>query len=149
MKNYTVKLGFIALAGCLVMVSACKHKPPGYPIIPALEYKAMVRNNDGSATFKFSFKDGDADIGNTVDMGSNFFMNLFVKNGTQWVDTNITLDYVVPVMDGGGKYTPYEGEIHVTVPAPFGMAPVSKFECWVVDRAGHQSNIVTTDEFVP
>jgi hypothetical protein len=142
------KIGLIAVTFFTICLASCKPDKPNYPITPDISYKSIVRNSDGSAVLKFTFKDGDADIGNPVDQGNNFFFTLYKKNGANW-DSVLTTGYVVLPMDGDGKYHPYEGEILVTMFAPFVVPPVSKFKCWIFDRAGHKSNEAYTEEIIP
>ena len=147
MFKFISKIGLIVLAFSSILFSGCKDKTPNYPIIPSIEFKQLVRNADGTGVLKLNFKDGDHDIGNSVDQGSNLFMELYVKNGSNW-DYTLTRPYVVPQMDVKPNRA-YEGEIDVALGTPLAMPPVSKYLCYVRDRAGHLSNKVWTDEIIP
>jgi hypothetical protein len=145
MFKFTSKIGLIGLAFSLFI--GCKDRTPNYPIEPSIAFNKFTKYNNGTAVMKFDFKDGDHDIGNSTDLGANFFFTLYVKNGTTW-DSITSYTYVIPKMDVNNNRA-YEGEIDVTVYEPYALLPVSKYLCYLKDRAGHISNSVWTDEIIP
>jgi hypothetical protein len=144
------KIGLIAVTFFSLFLASCEPDKPNYSIIPYIEFKSHAINADGSLRLSFTFKDGDADLGRPRDEGQTLFCEMYKWNTTdQTWDLVINSSYFIDPMDGGGLYHPYEGEILVDIPEPYAVPPKSKYKCWVVDRAGHRSNEVYSDEIYP
>lgn len=157
--------------GLLVVLtlSACQDPEAVFPETPRIEFLSMeplILNPDDSLCISrnecfritFRYEDGDGDLGDDSDAGPN---NLFIE------DTREDLPYDVPPVFYDGKFsyrlpqslTPdarnlsIQGTISVAMPLIQVLYPpfepeTTRFDIYIVDRAGNQSNTITTDELV-
>lgn len=149
------KIGLIASIS-FALNSCVKEEP--FPIEPAIKYLGFVYNTDGSATLKYSFTDGDGDIGIEQDeSGYNYYIHYYNKdvNGdfVPYVmppDTNpMIVPYrIMPIynINPGKKKKSSKGEIWITLYEPiFPAGETMKVACQLFDQAGHSSSL----EFSP
>jgi hypothetical protein len=161
MKHFKYSGLFIFL-GMLFSTSCVKEK--NFPLEPKIEFLCFKSYGIDSADCIISFKDGDGDIGimegdttsandyqlkylyrDTVD---NQFKPFDAIDSTAVMDT-LFYSYRVPNITPEGQYKALEGEIKAklrSAPVYFPGHSVVKFEIRLRDRAGHLSNIVTTNE---
>ena len=152
LKKYALHLFFLPL------LAACA-SPPDYPIEPAIEFVGLTKDTLQRGSFfndttfvTFSFTDGDGDIG---DQDS---LQLFVKDSR---DT-FTNSFRIPFVPELGASNGLKGEITVRIFSSccifppelfldgcsdvYNQMPYDKltFDIFIKDRAGNQSNIITT-----
>jgi hypothetical protein len=159
MKQFIKIVFFVALTGAII--SSCvkeKHFPPQ----PAIQFERFVTYGNDSADCFITFQDGDGDIGIQQDdhtSPDDLKMKYLYKDangiyvpvdssfGTPQFDT-LFYSYRVPYVTPNGQYKALDGEIKVKLRAApiFGPHNFVKFEIVLKDRAGHKSNMVTTNE---
>lgn len=153
LKKYASVCLFLALLG------ACA-SPPDYPIVPAIEYvqlskDTMIRGSffNDTTFVTFSFTDGDGDVG---DQDS---LQLFVVDSRN----DFINDFRIPFVPELGASNGIKGEISVRLFTSCCIFPPDLFldgcndvysempydeltyDIYIKDRAGNQSNIITTD----
>lgn len=137
---------------------------PDYPDVPQIEYIGLSSNtmnqsavNEDSLTLFFSFTDGDGDLGL---MPNDAATNIVV---TDTRDRNIRDLFKSPFIPEDGIGNGISGEIQLKLYStccifPDGIPPCDrtsdilfdtlKYEIFIRDRAGNQSNVITTDEII-
>jgi hypothetical protein len=157
----------ICLTAVLLMFAACT-KEKIYPVEPDIEFVSFTKiqnslGNDETGILKLSFTDGDGDIGlsdadkeppfDSLSMYYyNFFITYFEKQHGVFVAVDIagTNNSRIPIISPDGKERSVKGEIEMRL---FLINPLSTFdtiryECFIVDRALHHSDTITTPEIV-
>lgn len=152
---------FIFSLFILTSVVSCK-KEASFSTIPAIEFKKFITYNIDSADCTISFKDGDGDVGVlSGDTNSyNLKMKYLYKNsagnfvaydadpGTLVFDT-LFYTFRIKTITPDGQYKAIDGDITAQLRAAPIFNPkhsVVKFSINLWDRAGHESNTVTTNE---
>lgn len=155
----------IALAGIVLLIVSSCQKPRSYSVIPAITYKNFTITDSSHAILQISFTDGDGDIGYPSDNTSapaNFYIEylydsagiyvpaLFPPSSTPdpVVGDTVAYPYHIPYITPTGKDKSLNGQIQVNVSNWY--LPLSKtfeYRVWLIDRAGHISNRVTTPAF--
>lgn len=150
----------------MILVSACLPKVD-YPDQPQIEYIGFIPGNsaniaDSVGVVQISFTDGDGDLGlepsdtnGVFHQDSTYYFNLFVnyfekKEGVFELITPVFPNHVrIPNLTPTGSDKTLEGEMNVGVFADF-TSPYDtvKWELYLVDRALHHSNVVSTHEIV-
>ncbi|HET6224684.1 MAG TPA: hypothetical protein VFF27_00300 [Bacteroidia bacterium] len=161
-------LFYLILLVCLTAAIGCI-KEKQFPPEPVIEFQDFVnyigpRGTVDSADCIIKFTDGDGDVGlaegDTISP-PNLRMKYLYKNlvdgkfypmdaidSTTVLDT-LFFDYRIPTLTPDGQYKALDGTIKAKFRAPPVFYPghkVVKFEIVLKDRAGHKSNIVTTNE---
>ncbi len=151
----------IGLFSVMVLGIASCAKKENYSFIPAITYKSLVENGDGSATLQVSFTDGDGDIGyNTTNPPVDFFVEILQQDSTGKYNPIIDpllsdpimgdtayVPYNVPYITPSGSNKELSGQIQVIMAAGswyFKANTNVEFKVWLVDRAGHISNRIIT-----
>ncbi len=153
---------------CLLIVGGIVHscqKKEEYPIIPEIKFESLLKIFNPATmvydrgVFKISFKDGDGDIGLTESdvlppYDYNFFISYYeLQNGDTIrviiADSN-EFNARIPVLTPEGANKSIKGEIEDTLfiynyQSEFDTI---KFDAYILDRALHQSNVVTTGWFI-
>lgn len=162
MKHFSSILFCTLLFG--VSVTSCV-KEKNFPIEPKIEFKEYLKYSLDSADCIILFKDGDGDIGvlegDTIPdlkmkylyKGADLLFHPYDETfGTSKFDT-LFYTYRVPDLMPEGQYKALDGEIKIKLRASPIYNPlhrVVKFEIRLQDRAGHLSNIVSTNEiYIP
>lgn len=151
-----------------LLLFSCKKKEE-YPIEPAITFKSFVKipqsnGIDNKGILTLSFTDGDGDIGlsqgDTVGdfaPGSEFYYNFFItyyekqKGVMTAVELPFTNNARIPVLKNRNKNnTAIRGDISIElfINNPFSAYDTIQYECYIVDRAFHKSNVVRTEEIV-
>lgn len=133
----------------MLCLGACI-KPPDYAETPAIEFisvdKASVIEGADSVLIRFSFTDGDGDLGPVNDQDST--INLFLVDSRD----ESTKPYQLPNLTPGGNIKAISGEVTVKVEGFSCQAGVTEdeltYKIYVKDRAGHKSNEITTTSLV-
>lgn len=150
-----------------VLASGCS-KEPQYPAEPQISFVSFtkVQNNTGKddkGILKINFTDGDGDIGLTdadiqapFDTTSMYYYNLFItyyekQNGTYVaVDLPLSNNARFPLVPPANQGNPLTGDIDVElyINNPFSTFDTIRFDVFIVDRALHHSNIISTQDIV-
>ncbi len=142
-------LSALLMAGCV--------SSPGFSDVPEIEFTALSSYsmnqgavNDDSIAIFFNFKDGNGDIGDSDKANIVLTDN---RTGEQFDK------FRVPVIPLPGSSNGVEGEVRLLVlttccifpdPIPPCSSPSQfptnelSFDIYLVDRAGNQSNVITT-----
>jgi hypothetical protein len=148
----------------LLGISSCKKKE-NYPITPAITFKNIIHYTPGdSLAVQINFTDGDGDIG-TSDTGApyncyleflldsvNVFVPQFTSNPMSKVTTGDTVVYAyhIPYITPAGSDKSLNGMIQIQLLRSvwcikgFDLGATIEFRVWIIDRAGHISNRITT-----
>lgn len=147
MHSLYSKFLLLALVSGLFLSSCKKSSQPS--VVPAIEYKSVnsstVKQFDGSLVFTIHYKDGDGDLGeNNADV-----KNLFLVDNR----IGITYKYRIQQLSPDGSTIPIEGNLDVTLSAVALTDTLltqqnATFSIYVTDRAGHESNHVTSGNIV-
>ncbi|MCF8302828.1 MAG: hypothetical protein K9I94_06085 [Bacteroidales bacterium] len=148
-------------------------KEENYPVEPEITFEQfLILNNDTTiderGVLKFSFTDGDGDIGLTnQDTAEPYKYNLFIsyferRNGTfeevfitvynpetEQEDT-ITFNSRIPMLLDEGVEKPISGTIEDTLFINNYNSPYDtiRFEAYIVDRELHKSNTIQTPPII-
>ena len=149
-----------------ILHTSC-NKTPNYPIEPTIQYTNFkkipqgIKDNKGVLTI--SFQDGDGDMGlrqqDTVapynivgDYYYNFFVKYFEKQNGQYVAVPlpITNNGRIPYIQRNGQRRVAEGDIDMElfINNPFSTYDTIRYEVYIVDRALHASNTITTPDII-
>lgn len=152
-----------------LVLSSCR-KTETYPEIPEIEYKSFFfrdtideLGNEGLVgRLTFSFVDGDGDIGlkqppDTINPGdpeySNLFFTMFdLQNGILVEigedELEFPLYYRIPYLEPQRMDNSLTGEVEVEFTYLLFSYDTIKYEFYITDRAGHESNIESTPLFI-
>lgn len=148
-----VILSVLMLAVSLSFV-AC-NKDGDLSPIPTIEVMGVAIENNGfkdtAATVTIYFADGDGDLG-VYDDGTqkqnNFIISCFEKKNDVW-GFLIDLSAPFPTITPTGSNKSIDGTIDYLMPLPPNVSnDTLRYELYIIDRAGNQSNKVTTEEIV-
>ena len=163
MKN--IGIGFLVMilaAACF----GCRHEPK-YSEVPHIEFVSIEKIDDGTghdnqAELTVYFQDGDGDIGlDETDKNPvfavdspyyyNFFINLYEKQDGNWVELELPtpLHARIPHLSNAVPES-IEGTISITtfINNPYSTYDTVRLTCWLVDRALHHSDTITTPEII-
>ena len=118
--------------------------------------------HDSQADLTIYFQDGDGDIGlDETDRNPvfavdspyyyNFFINLYEKQNGEWVELDLPtpLHARVPHLSDDVPES-IEGKLSITtfINNPYSTYDTVRLTCWLVDRALHHSDTITTPEII-
>lgn len=141
---------------CLLGVVSCV-KSPGFSDVPYIEFRGFERvtvQQESWTTFQFYFQDGDGDIGS--GQSANVFLQDLRQMSAQ------PERFVMPMVPVQGSGNGIEGIVTIKYNATrciyangttglsnwqegFKEIDTVVFNLYIVDRAGHKSNVVQTD----
>ncbi len=162
MKTSVSKIGFlllVAIAGwqCLNV--------PDYPDTPHIEFLSISKDTlqqgnfmEDSIVVRFSFQDGDGDIGREDQAASN---NVFFKDlRTGTIDNT----FGIPAIPQEGAANGVEGEVRIVLfstcclytdtlyypcdPHPTILYDTLQYEIYITDQAEHKSNEILTTPII-
>lgn len=162
----TIKI-FLLVFPVLALAGASCKKFETLPPEPKIEYRSfevfdtidILGNHAKGGRLKFYFEDGDGDLGMDPPNGeitdtNNLFITLYRKKGGIWRlgsddDPLKPSDYRIPYMEREGQNKILKGIISVTFLYLF-YTPndTIKYNFYIVDRASHPSNEVSTDDII-
>jgi hypothetical protein len=128
----------------ILIFSSCKKETTTPSVTPSIELKSAtptsVTEFSDPLTFTFSYKDGDGDLGeNNPDV-----KNLFLKDNR----IGITYQYRIQQLAPTNSNIAIQGTLNVQLDnvsiTDQSTSQQATFSIYVVDRAGHQSNTVTS-----
>lgn len=131
------------LVGILLVLSACE-KSSEISAVPEISFESVapqtVTEYQDSLYFTISYRDGDGDLGqNNTDEN-----NLFLQDSRNQVTYGFRIRQLAPT----NAQIAIEGKLHVTLPNTaliYNSTTESvTYTIWVVDRAGNQSNQVSS-----
>lgn len=132
----------LIILGCVFVLASCKKDKPVYSETPEIEF-VSVSNSSVSAygqplTFTISYQDGDGDLGeNTADAH-----NLYLTDNRFGITYPYRISQLAPnsslIIKGNLKVILENAGITGTSPQS------ATFSIYIVDRAGHSSNTVTS-----
>ena len=147
---------FTLLIFATLLVFACK-KPDEYPVIPNQGFDQLFY-------VTISFTDGDGDIGYksresgendpifddpTSQYYNNFIVKMFIKQNGVWNTIDTPVSSRIPYLTPDGKNKALKGDILRELNLPFPLLnDTMKYDIFIYDRALHQSNTITTPEFI-
>ena len=139
---------------------SCKKPDKNFPDEPQIEFLNFEPKGD-SAVLTIGFQDGNGDIGIEDDDTSvdfNMFIDYYEKDDQDgWIQQvdglgdPITFRYRLPILEPNGTDKSLEGEIDILM-EPTYFHPISpdndtlRYDIYLIDRAGNQSNVVTSPE---
>lgn len=161
------KILLILVFSLSAFLFSCREKIK-YPIIPHIEYVSFVKypnaqGIDNKGILKFSFTDGDGDIGlgpsDTLfpyEPGSQWYYNLFItyyekQNGDYIAVTlPMTNNSRIPVITPEGENKSIKGDIEVELFINNPISPYDTicFDVQIADRALNTSNIIRTPDIL-
>ena len=132
----------------LFQLIGCK-KQPDFPLTPVITYKGVSTTNvkEGKETIviKFSFTDGDGDLGLPQNDTSSDVRILDERVG---LNMPIEYNYRLPEIATGTKNKALSGQVEITIPNTFirpgFVVDTLTYSLRIKDRAGRFSNIITT-----
>ena len=152
-----------------LVISSCR-KTETHSEIPEIEYMSFfftdtidpLGNYGLIGKLIFSFVDGDGDIGlkqppDSIDSGdpeySNLFFTMFdVQNGILVEigddELEFPLHYRIPYLEPQRMDKSLTGEIEVVFTYLFFNYDTIKYDFYITDRAGHESNTESTPTFI-
>jgi hypothetical protein len=153
----------VSILFVLFLFMSCKEDFSSISPIPSLKsegvqvYKASSRVGDSLIVLRYSFEDGDGDIGYAEDdlfAPANFLVTFYeIENGEKkpyligGLDT-LTFNERMPNITPTGKEKSIKAQFEVYIPVPIflGYTPDSvMFESRIIDRAMNSSNSVATE----
>ncbi len=137
-NRYLLVIFILALAACK------KEDKMEYDSTPQLEFVSLtpssVFQNQDSITFTIKYSDGDGDLGENSPNAKNLFLT----------DTRIGIPYTYRVeqLAPSSSTIPIQGTLKIVLKntslTDSSNQQTTTFAIYVVDRAGHQSNTVTS-----
>ena len=150
MHELTLYIAGSAQLLLLLFTSSCQSDDINfvYPIEPeilSVEVSPLqVQEFSDSLLFTISYRDGDGDIG----WPEGDSLPLYIKDIRLPDADRFFISPQAPL----GSQISIEGQLNVHLPNTFrlgtGSQEITRFEVWLTDRAGHQSNVVLTEEVV-
>ena len=162
--------GFIFFSLLALCLSSC-YKEPNFEMTPAIEFEAITKDirldqftgaKKDSIIVSIKFKDGDGDLGlNSEERGTdakqpnyNYVVKSYrkIKGTFTAFNTPETLSGFYPRLKTDDKNGPIEGILRYRIEIETAFWPVKKdtvkFEVYIKDRAGNQSNTIETTPIV-
>lgn len=149
MNGYRNLLLVIFVFGC-VCFSSCLN-PPQYDVVPQITLISAtpltLHQQSDSLTIKFSFTDGDGDLGlSTTETGSNVCLY------DSRLANNFCYEYRIPYIEPRGTVKAISGDVSIVVPSitciPGHVTDTLTYRIQITDRAGHVSNSITTPQII-
>ena len=141
MLKQTSVLFFIAAA-----LSSCEKDPGEISPIPEIEFVSVTPQNvheyTDSLVFTISYRDGDGDLGENDPDAENFFL-ADSRN-------NVIYKFRIPQLSPDNSTIAIEGKVHATLANTAiidgSASQTFAYSIYVKDRAGNQSNTVTSSQ---
>lgn len=125
-----------------------------YPDIPQLSYKDYSYNGTDSLRVKFTFTDGDGDIGVAANgTDPNMLLTLYYKDvdGNYYIayqpgNPTVPITYEFRIGELPETRNGLQGEIHVDINSLMITYNEIQFDAVLIDQAQHRSPVVRTQE---
>jgi len=139
---------FLIISLFVSIFSSCKKDSGEISVIPEIEFVSVTPSNmveyQDSLVFTISYRDGDGDLGEDVTGAENLFLT-DSRN-------DVTYKFRIPQLAPDNANIAIQGNLNVTLSSTAildGSASQSfNYSIYVVDRAGNQSNTVTSSTVV-
>ncbi len=142
----------------LAILTGCK-KPNLYSDTPEITFKSITvqqdaSDHDVSAHLVISFTDGDGDLGNSSPSPNeppDFIVIMDTLHNGSWGSNNndSLFSGTIPYLTPSGSNKALKGDIATDVILLFGHPnDTIRYEVYILDRALHKSNVITTPEIV-
>lgn len=138
------KFKFIIYTIASLFIMSCSDDEPEYSNTPEIEFVSIspssIQEYKEEVAITIKYRDGDGDLGeNDPDV-----KNLYVtdqRNGVKY-------SYRVPELSPSGSVITIEGNLEIDMNSlsivGTGTSESATFDVYIVDRAGNQSNVITT-----
>ena len=137
--------GVLIVFAAVLFASGCKKDDLGLSETPAIEFRSIapesVTEFEEEVTIRLFYRDGDGDLGENDPA----VKNLFVTDKRNNVVYQYRIQQLAP--DGSSIAIQGELEVHINSVSILNASASSEtveFEVYLVDRAGNQSNTITT-----
>lgn len=128
----------------IITFSSCQKDPPAISTTPSITFVSVtptsVTQFKDSITFTISYQDGDGDLGQN---DPNVY-NLFLTDNR----INITYPFRIQQLAPDNANIAIEGNLNIVLPnagiTDGSTSQTATYSIYIVDRAGHQSNTVTS-----
>ena len=167
--SYYIYMGakqfFLTILMLALLLLACK-RTEKYAVEPHIEFVSLESiddpDNGMDVRLTFKFQDGDGDIGlsendlqSPFDTSSVYYYNCFItyfeKQNGEFVEVELpsSLNMRIPRLSDNTPES-ISGEIYLDLYAnnPFSPYDTIRYELYIVDRALHHSNTITTTEYI-
>ncbi len=132
----------------LFFITGCKDDEISFPVEPSIEMVSITPANPMQytepVTITIHYKDGDGDLGENNDQ----VKNCFVTDNR----IGITYEYRIKQLAPTGSSIPIDGNLNIDIGGQVLTDSSSSqsvtYTLYIVDRAGHKSNSVTTAAIV-
>src|SRR6056297_1474911 len=158
MKTYVLSIFIV-----LILFKSCE-KEEQYSDSPEIKFKNFTLAKETENGFenivgrlKFTFTDGDGDIGydpnteftedTTSTENYNTFITRFYKRNNQFI-RDTTISYIIPYMEGGVYREYLKGEIEIKLYFTNIQHDTLTFDFYIYDRKNNKSNTETTPEII-
>ncbi len=154
MKRIVIGIGIISL-----LAAACNTEPV-FSIIPEIDYVDIqpreARENVDSILITISFKDGDGDLGDLPNSGTQSITirdNRILPDGNLLPDSLAISRFSIPDLKSKARNPSIQGKIFITL-SPTIVFPRNlseqrvPFSIYIKDQSEHVSNVVFTDEIL-
>jgi hypothetical protein len=154
-----MKCKLLILSLLIIIITACQKTKDIYPITPVIAFKDFVRYNttgyDDSLITTITFTDGDGDIGlrqeDTIPK-YDFYTTVYQKQSGVFKALNLgtTTNYRMPYITPTGANKALKGTVSINFNffPPHKANDTLRYDIFIIDRAFHKSNVITTPEVV-
>ena len=159
MKNkHIIILCFFLILTCISCLKI--EELPDEPSITYLSFDTyqaydLLGNLKTFGTLKFSFVDGDGNIGRLLtqqdiadSVSYDVELTLFNKIDTLFVESEEKDYYLIPALDRKGVNKTLKGEIELLIPFDFIDYDTIKYEFFLIDKSLNKSNVEETPEII-
>ncbi|MGQ9862986.1 MAG: hypothetical protein ACUVRD_00660 [Bacteroidia bacterium] len=141
------------LAACLFV--SCRQERIIYPVEPYIEFRSISPkeiSDFGSAQIELYYRDGDGDLGGIGESATNPDLIIEdLRNPTLFPEGyDGKLYYNLPQLIKENRPISIQGTMQITLPEIARLNPAAPretliFSIYLIDRAGHKSNIIFTE----
>jgi len=138
------------------ILTGCKDEK-NYPDTPVITFKSLEKFSGSSGLdsleLTFSFTDGDGDLGSpSTDVTSrDIFVRLFEQKNGIFEEAVLAapLEYRLPYLEPRGNNNSLKGDVKINIDYNI-LQPNDTiyYKLYIKDRAGHQSNEITTSVII-
>ena len=155
-----IKLMILTISVC--GISAC-YKTPTYPIEPHIEFQdytvAQPYTITDTGNLRITFTDGDGDLGMLNNSDSGTLSKIYINN-IKYALPSVPRN--IPIIPQKGTTKAISGTIDIKLAGSGGVGLLDESYClliqhpldtltfsiYIMDRAGHKSNVITTAPLV-
>jgi hypothetical protein len=128
----------------IFFIAGCKKDKVNFPVEPGIEMVSITPSSPmqytDPVTITIHYEDGDGDLGENNDQ----VKNCFVTDNR----VGITYEYRIKQLAPSGAMIPIEGNLNIDIGGQVltdsSSTQSANYTLYIIDRAGHKSNSVTT-----